>query len=516
MNSRIFSHAISVIITLIVGVMIIYEMITSKTSSIGKMYIYLSIASFILAFAKPQLMFFVLLFLTCYIDFFKRLMILGGFPTEIELAFFQAMPMLILLGATLSFVLPVFLGKSLSRDSIFWLFVSAVVLCVFLFSGGLTGSFLRRAGQAANASVYSLMLFALPFILDTTEKRLKYLRYSFYMFIPVALYMFKHYFFGLANFEYDYLMSGLSQESRIFTDDGDARRYFSTLNSSATVSTMLSVMALYGIVNMDSAFTKHADTQRIFVFACSLLFFAAAGLTLARTGWVCGLVAIVAYFFLGSRFRLLIGYSAGFFLFLLLLFSADYLIKYRILDDWQQFLVDYFGLSTKSANAERALVLGTMYDRLSGWRYLCTQPSGFPLLGTVFGGEVTVKLVDQYMLGHDIIVNYVSKLGWIPFSIIVICAGAFIRKLHLFHFSLSKKSIDFKLVRYCIASFCGILAGGLASGAQLFNFPQNFYFWFWLSLALTVYLEYLKNRKAMKQSVSSGAPLQTAVISTAN
>lgn len=472
---------------MLAGVLVIFEMVTTHASSIGKFYIYFSILCFVLAIAKPYSMLYVLLFLTCYIDFFKRMMIIGGLPTQVELAFVQATPMLIVLGASLSFVLPIFMGKSLSRSSIISLIISLVFVIVFMSSGGLSGGFLRKAGQAANAGVYSLLLFIVPLILDTAEKRNKFVKCSFLLFVPVAAYMFKHYYYGLANFEYDYLMTGLSQELRIFVDDGAARRYFSTMNSSATVSTMLCIMALYGIVDPNQGSAKHSSLNKFILILVSILFFSAAGLTLARTGWVCGLVAIVSYVFLGSRFRLVIGYSASIFVFLLLVFSADYIIKYRILDDWQQSLVDYFSLSTGSANAERAMVLGTMYDRLSGWRYLATQPLGFPLFGTTFGGVVTVNLVDQYMLGHDIIVNYLSKLGWIPLAFVLSVGWMFVCKLHQFQFSLPKISQEFKLMRYCLASMAGMLTGGLASGAQLFNFPQNFYFWFWLSICLALY-----------------------------
>jgi hypothetical protein len=422
-------------------------------------------------------------------------MVIGGMPTEIELAFFQATPMLIVLGITISQFLPFFLGRTLSGDDFKRLFIS-LVLCGFLvLAGGSTGGALRQAGQAINMGIYSIMVFSLPMILKNVEDRIKYLRFSFYCFLPVSLYMFKHYYLGLAGFEYDYLLTGLSQEIRIFTDDGDARRYFSTMNSAATVSNMLSVVALFGFVKFNDRCSLKHPSLRFWNIIISFIYFAAAYMTLARTGWVCGLVAILSYWFFGSRLRVVIGYILAFSCFILLLSTAEYILKHRLLDEWQAYLMDLFDLSSGNVNAERALVLGTMYDRISGWRYLATQPFEFPLLGTAFGGIVSVKMVDGYRLSHDLIVAYLCKLGWIPMVILGAFGASFLYKFHKFQFAVSKYSLEFKLVRYSLASFCGMLTGGLANGAQLFNFPQNYYFWLWLSINLATYLDYLKAKK---------------------
>jgi hypothetical protein len=500
MNQRSISSFFSILLFLICGLYVVFDVVTEKASSIGTLYTYLSATCFVLAILKPRTMFFVAVFFTCYIDLLKRLMVIGGLPTEIELAFFQAIPMLIILGVSLSQVIPIFLGRRLSAESTLWLVLSGVLCVIFVLSGGSTGSLLRKAGQAANMGLYSLFLFVSPLLLKNVEDRLKYLRFSFYCFVPVALYMFKHYFYGLADFEYDYLMTGLSQEIRIFTDDGDARRYFSTLNSAATVSTMLSIMALFGFINFQDRFSlAHRSTRFLNIFI-SFLFLAAASLTLARTGWVCGLVSLTAYWFFGSKFRIAIGYILAAVCLFILLSTAEYILIHRLLDDWQANISRFFGFSGSSVNAQRALVLGTMYDRISGWRYLATQPFGFPLIGTAFGGKVTVKMVDGYMLSHDLLVGYLCRLGWIPMFFLGISGAFLLAKFHKFQFSVNKNSLEFKLVRYCLASLCGILTGGLANGAQLFNFPQNFYFWLWLSFNLATYQDYVKAKKAKKMS----------------
>jgi hypothetical protein len=487
----------------IFAIVAIIQILTTRDSSIGSLYRYVTIGFFVFAVFRTRTAIYLIVPLSCSLDLLKRLMIFGGVPTEIELAFVQAIPMLMVCGAAVGCFLPFFMGHVLSKKSVLSLVISGILVILLLLSGGSTGGILRQAGQAANMGVYSLLLFVMPLVIKTSEDRIKFLKFTFICFIPVALYMIKHYYYGLADFEYQYLMTGLSQEIRIFTDDGDARRYFSTLNSAATVSTMLSVLALFGFVRISNSKSSNSFVSRSFKILISLLFLYAASLTLSRTGWVCGLTALVAFFFFGNRLRLITGYALGMSVIILLLFTADYIIKYRILDEWQNYLIENLLRSNKSANAERAVVLGTMYDRLSGWRYLVTQPEGFPALGEMFGGKVTVKMVDSYRLGHDIIISYLIKLGWIPMSLLFILGTYLLRKLHAFQFSLDKKSEEFRMTRYCLASFLGILAGGMANGAQLFNFPQNFYFWVWLSMALAIYQRNAERNKLHRSQIET-------------
>lgn len=493
MNASSVTKIFAIFIVIIAALFIIIDIVLSRTSSIGSAYLYMALLSILLSTLHPAKAMYMAAFLTCCVDLFKRLMILGGLPTEIELAYIQALPMILVTGASLAVFLPFFKGKSIGKQSISALIISFFVMLLLIAAGGSTGGTMRKMGQALNMGAYSLMLFSVPLIFKSIDEQKKYLRFCFMCFIFVAIYMLKHYYFGLAKFEYDYMITGLSQEVRIFTVDGDARRYFSSLNSGATVSTMLSVMCLYAFVSNGLYEKKYGFLSQSLLFLTGFLFLFAAVLTLSRTGLICGIASLFAYFLLGSKLRIGIGYALAATIFFALIFSADTIIKYNLLDEWQTYLNDIFLKNSNSADTERALVIGTMYDRLSGWRYLAQQPMGFPLFGSAFGGVHSVVLVDRYSLYHDLIVQYLVLLGWIPMLSIGVCFVVFLVKLHRFQFSLNKNSSEFNLLRYCIASFLGILVGGMANGAQLFNFPQNFYFWLWLAICLATYQRKTKN-----------------------
>ncbi len=503
MTEAFVSRIVMFIFVIIAALYITVDVLLSKNSTIGSSYLYLALILTVISIMYPRKGMYLAAIFTCYVDLFKRLMILGGLPTELELAYIQATPMLLVCGSAVAVFLPFFKGYKLKRESIVSLIIAVAIIGILVAAGGSTGGAVRQIGQAVNMGVYALMLFSIPLIFKTADDQKKYLRFCFFCFIPVALYMIKHYFFGLADFEYDYMITGLSQEVRIFTVDGDARRYFSTLNSGATVSTMLSVMCLYALVN-----TRDATSSRGFVVSAGycivvVIFVYAAFLTLSRTGLVCGLVAAIAYFFFGSKIRVMSGYLVAFFVFFLLVATADTILRYRLLDEWQIILNDYFLKKSGDASTERALILGTMYDRLSGWRYLATQPLGFPLFGTAFGGELNVKQVDSYLICHDLVVHYLIRLGWIPMFFLSLIMTIFLRKLHQFQFSIDKKTLESKLIRYALASALGILSGGMANGAQLMNFPQNFYLWLWLSICLASYNN--RDRKQTTEILPAGS-----------
>ncbi len=496
MNSPIKS-IITIAVAVIVAVYCTVDILSTRGSGLARLYIYITVLAGFISIIRPQLSLYAIIPLSCFIDLFKRFMVIYGSPSSSELASLMSTPMIMILGATFSVFLAAVTGVK-RIDKLGWLsfFLAVLLLSASVAGAVASGGGIRGLGHAFNQGIYAFLIFLIPLILDTDEKRLKYLRYCIPFFTIVALYMLKHSFFGLAQFEYDYLMTGLTQEVRILVDDGGARRYFSTMNSAATVSTMLSVVATLVLTLPGKGNRPKSNGRKFFCVLLALLFYTAAAMTLARTGIICGLASLVAYLLYGSKMKTLACYAAGAMIFLMAIFSSGYIVKYRLLDEWQDSLQDEALTSESSANTSRALVLTTMYDRLSGWDKL-TEPWRFPLLGTAFGGKLDVSDLGKYKFSHDLIVGTLAKLGWIPFLIGIGLLIYALFKIHTFQFSLNSNSLAFKLVRVCMAAAGGILIGGAANGAQLVNFPQNFYFFLWLSIIVATYMNYKRAPKAI-------------------
>lgn len=509
MESKKLQSAIIMFIVLIMAVWMVIEILLDPTSSVGRMYLYVTIFAGVFSVIRPQYGLYLVLPLTCYIDFFKRLMILPGVPTQIEVAYIMSMPSIIICGSVVGIWLAAaFGGAKIGRTGIISFLVALLILALSLIAGG-DNSGIRGFGQALNQGVYAFLFFLVPLVLHTQEKRRNYLQWTFVAFIPVAIYMIKHFFFGLANFEYDYLLTGLSQEYRILIEDrGESPRYFSTMNGAATVSTMLSIMILLAFVPLERDGVRPTPQMRISKALVAILFAFAASLTLSRTGWICGMVAIGAYVLFGGAIRTSLFYVLAGLGFLIAVLSADFLIQYRILDDWERQIGAAVLAISDSPQMARAIQLGTMYDRLSGWSNLINHPEIFGLFGNKEAEMVTVGYANL-KLGHDIIVIWLLKLGWIPMILLFSLLCTFTYRLHKFQFSLPQGGLDSRMVRLCLASAAGMLSGGMANGAQLLNFPQNFYFYLWLSVALATYLQ-LKEKARVAIPVAESEPLPAA------
>lgn len=498
-DSKVIRTVSSLAVFALIGIWLVADVLISPTSSLGRLYLYVTIAVAVYAIIRPRYGLYIVLPLTCYIDLFKRMMVIPGNPTEFDVAAIMAMPSAVICGSVVGVVMAAAFGRIKVGRAGTVAFLVALVMMGFSFYGGGSNSGMRGFGQALNQGVYALLFFLVPVVLDTQEKRRAYLQWTLAAFIPVAFYMIKHYFWGLANFEMDYLETYLSQEWRIlYEDGGKSPRYFSTMNGAATVSTMLSIMILYCLVPISKEGGKVGPATRLVRGAVALLFAFAAALTISRTGWVCGMVAIGAYVLFGGWTRTMMFYAMGIGCFVLAVLSADYIITHRLLDDWQKFLADMALAIFDSPQMARAIVLGTMYDRLAGWSNLINHPEIFGLFGNHDLEKIKIGN-SNLALGHDLVVIWLLKLGWIPMTLIAGLLGWFMFRLHKFQFGLNRHSLDFRLVRICLASATGMLAGGMANGAQLLNFPQNFYFYLWLSVALATYLSHLQQRREARK-----------------
>ncbi len=491
------SHLLITIIVLAFAVYGIIDVLTTRGSSLGRIFTYLTVFMFLLSFSKPLSGLYMLLPVSCTLDLMKRLMIVFGHPTEMQLAVLMAMPILIVAGATLGVAMSgVFGSRRLSRTN--WrVFIFCAIIglltVVGMLAAGSDGFGLRSIGHALNQATYTFLIFLVPILLDTVEKRRKYLYYSIILLIFVALYMLKHSYFGLAKFEEDYLWSGLTQEVRIFFHDGDARRYFSTLSSAAVVCMLLSVnatMALFLIKKEGKSKTAHGVFIAITI--AILLYFASA-LTLTKTGLICGFASLIAYFSFGGYLRTKLLYVVAISVFLIACFTSKYIIKHDLLREWQGFISEEV-VSSEGASVDRALNLTTMYDRLNGWEKI-SRPWIFPLFGTIFGGEVVDDEGDiNLAFSHDFIVTWLARLGWVPFIVVMIMVTILMRQIHKYQFSIDTKSVEFKIVRVSLACAAGLSLGAVANAAQFAVFPVNFFFYLWIGMAVGTLIKARESR----------------------
>jgi len=482
------------------GLYIMVEVLLARTSSLGQLYLYLAIAAFLFGAVSPRPAMYVLIICTGYIDLLKRLMVVGGFPTMTDVAYVLAIPPLLVAGSIISVFLGMVLGReSFTRDKVIALIVSLVVVAVTVVGtvfGEGEGAGLGRLSAIVNQGFYAFLFFTIPVLFPGDEAKRKLLQFSFVTFIPAVLYMFWQRKFGYSDFEYQYLMSGLTIEVKNLWESLGQVRCFSTFNGAGTASTLLSLYILYCFVPLRRGNATPTTFQRLGKWLLAPLFFAASYFTIVRTGWFCGLGALVAYFMLATKFRARLGLVMAVGCFATIVLSAPWILKYNMLSKAEAVLQDAALSVTSDATVKRAVVLGTALDRIRGWANLTQesriwQPFGFSAAGM----SVKDTTNDEFHWGHDALIDTLIKFGYVPLALGAIFAAFLLNRLMRYMFSLPKDALAFKITRLCLALTFGILVGAMGNGAQFRNFPQNLFFALWLAIPFSTYQEAMRAKR---------------------
>lgn len=487
MNSSAVGKIFVVLLTLVFALFVIMDVLTSYGSNLGRFYLYIAIFSFLIGCVAPRGAFAFFILTTGFIDLFKRLMVVYGRPSQIDLYYVLGIPPLLIAGIVVNLLLSFIIGRrELHKYHIVSFAISSIFFGVMLFGamgGGLRAS--RGLGDAVNQGAYAFLFFVVPMLLANMEDVFKVFRSMVWIFTIVSLYMLKHHFFGLSGFEHDYLLSNLSIESRILWENNGALRGFSTMSGAQTVAVFCSCMVIILWAPIRKFNGKMIPLPLLIRFLLIPLFLYASYATVSRGGWVCGAVAIFAYFILGRKITALAGYGVMAACGLALIFGSHWILENNVLDTAEKSLRAMLG-GRGDAYAERAIVMGTMTARLEGFVNLTTNGHIWTPFGLKVAGDRAYMEVGAIAYCHDFITEFLVKYGYFAFITVgCIATWAFI-KINRIYFSLPKNS-DFQIVsRIALAFALGIFSGGLGNGAQLWVFPQNFYFYFFLAVIYTI------------------------------
>ncbi len=520
MNGINVKAIVSILFGVSLGLYVMVEVLLARSSSLGQLYLFLAVGAFIFALTNPKPAIYVLLFTTVFIDVFKRMMVIGGNPTLIDVACVLAIPPLLVAGTIISVFLSATVGKSrMTKDMVYSLIVSVIVVMITVVGTIQSdeGAGLGSLSGIVNQGFYAFMFFAIPALFPTDEERRKLLHFSFLTFIPAVLYMFWQRKFGYAQFEYDYLMSGLTIEAKNLVESMGQVRCFSTFNGAGTASTLLSVYIIYCFISLRPNNQTPTFFQRFGKWLLAPLFMLAAYFTIVRTGWFCGIGTLAAFFFLGSSLRAGFGIAAAIFGFCTIVALAPTALKENWLSKSEAVLQDIVLATTNDPTLQRAVVLGTARDRLQGWANLTQEPDLWQPFGFAASG-INVKNTQNadFHWGHDALVDALIKFGYVPLSIGMLLAAYMLKKLMGYMYSLDRKSLAFKNTRLCMALAAGILVGAMANGAQFRNFPQNFFFAMWLAIPFATYQQSMRERKIARQNRSAEALTQGIYPALAN
>src|SRR6188768_2309721 len=171
MNGNALIRILATFVLLVASLWVAFDIFTSGNNAVARFYMYAMVVAGIYGLLYPRKAFFILLFLTAYLDYFKRLMIFDTGVSKMDLYFVLGIAPATLSGIAGNILYQHFTGKLRGRPGINKLII-IVCLCTTLFtvlallSGG--DSF-RSLGDTVNSTIYILLVFVIPVLFRTPE-----------------------------------------------------------------------------------------------------------------------------------------------------------------------------------------------------------------------------------------------------------------------------------------------------------------------------------------------------------
>ena len=429
-------------------------------------------AALILATLKPYLGLRLLILSSVCLDLLKRFLILFGIGSTGDVMGVLAVAPMILAGLFLGVlvVYPIFTKRMLNQDERRLTFLAIIPIGVSVMSGFRMGVLLPEiVGSTTNKSVYILLIPVVYALYRRTglAEIVRLLRFLVVVYIPVALYGIHQYFFGLSQFEIEYLRSGLT--STVGNLYEAHPRAFSTLNSPHAFGIAMGIMVLLSVVLASRTLRPQAGffstrgrwlLPPLFAIACTL--------SLVRAGWVVAVLGLLGQFAFRTKPRLIAFYTSFVLLFSVLVWKAD--VVYARLDEFQRYL------PTETDFQDQAFHLGTYSERLFGFQNMFTNRAmwtwfGNPDLEYRVGGfqgrdEIVHDAVGQMLVSHGIV-------GVVLMFIALIASLFFLHRKTLAIRSGSARALGRALLSVAMATFFG----GMLTGNHIAVFPINMMFW---------------------------------------
>ncbi|MGB8167931.1 MAG: hypothetical protein WCF18_10600, partial [Chthoniobacteraceae bacterium] len=215
--------------------------IISEINPLGAALLCAAAISFAVAIVAPRVGLITLVVLCGYSDFLKRTLIFWSELSFEQLSYVLIAAPLVVTGLIVAFVTRwAFHEIAVTRrDFLMGLLVVVGMGLSFALEWRESKQVLESAKAAVNNGLYVALMPVLAQFISNEEQIVKFFRLAVLLFIPVAAYGIFQAIFGFADFEIQYLRTGLT-----ITANELNPRPFSTLNSAGALGDMAAIMAI--------------------------------------------------------------------------------------------------------------------------------------------------------------------------------------------------------------------------------------------------------------------------------
>lgn len=481
-------YAAAVALTLFITLGIL----TSNQNLLGTVILFFIPFIVILGLSSPRMGIIFLLFVSAYIENYKRLTSLATDQSMLDVIIILALPPALLASIVGGIVGRMILGKlKLSRSAItifFLCFVLAGSVFLALKIGGSTMSALRFT---VNGTLYTFLIFAIPVLFPRYRDAGLLLGLLLGLYGTVALYGFWQWYFGFAKFEMDYILSG--QTGLITNYFQNDLRIFSTLASHGSYGFAMSTCSVFCLA-------AWLGRRRLFgptlyshlLLPLSVIFLSAGLLSLVRASYLVVPFALGCYIMFRRVWTTVLVYVMGISGFLFVVANATYIV--RNLMDWQRMMNNYVGGSS------RLLTIGTFTPRLHSYNRLHD-----PAIYTFFG-------MDHPKAGHDNLTNFIVFFGMVPTVGIAIVLCTVLYYMHRTFLEIEDMAIR-NMATMLLSLFLALLGLGIIFGGTTYVFPVNLLWWFSVAIIVVLIQEYRRLEQEKQTQVSQVEPEAAATVS---
>lgn len=467
---------ISIVGGMMVALYVAASILLDNGNQLAGLFFYALLGSGLMGLLAPRAAFFFFLIQTAYLDLLKRLMVIGGNVSFVDLFWVLGIAPVTIAGIASGLLVRMIFGQTQATRGDVRRLATAVVLngllavLVYVKGGGIGGT----VREVANGSSYALLLFIVPLLFRTPESVAGCTRFLLFLFVPAAAYTVYQQIFGFQEFEIEYLKSGLSIEVKQL--EADRVRAFGTLNSPTSISVVAASLAAMatGLLVIGRRDGRLGLSTPLAIGLVALTVAAWAASTV-RVGILLLPVAVIGTFVFSRP-----GATRAFYAVLVgglmaLVAASGYL--YQNVEIWTSKLGDFFGGS--GSYLGYMLNLNSYKDRLYGFYNVLLNPDAYSLFGMPHGGE------DGGFVVHDPLSSMLLSYGVIPLVAMLLIAAAGTWRLHRVIFVMRNRTLQLFAASF-LANAAGNVAVSLVNGNLLGTFPVNVFFWVSLAFAITL------------------------------
>lgn len=469
---------------LIIALLVMMELIFSERG-LNISAIYLSIAAFIISVISPKRGYLILMVLGCYLEVLK----FGAWwqnSRYIDMISLNMPPIAAVVGISLGSLLLIITRKVVVSRQLILTWLGAI------FIGGLIGgkSLLDEGdmGEAANASVYLMLIPVTLTLFKTKEECFKLLSRAVWVVLPAALYAIYQALFGYPEFHHDFV----SDYRGWGTNIGDYIQPVGTMNSPISLGTTSALCLCFLVVR-----ASMRPNRKFIDWILGVIFVAASILSGRRSSVLLMLIFFTGLFFFKTPWRTVFLYVGSFLTVLSLYVFATPLIY--VMDSFNREVAMGMG---RGSFLRRFTNTGTFTDRILGFKNMTTNPDLWSLFGSKVSGRmgkfgslgedagslkhegVYEALDDEFV--HDGLNRAIIAYGVIPLIVVGVIAVVLLVKLHRAQFAIRSQEYQ-KLIRVSVAVILGVGAITLTSQQALTVQPVNLFVFMWCGVFLVIY-----------------------------